>query len=189
MTTSCAPEDIGEAFAEDGCGEVTISHDAPSQLSLGQSVITWTATDEAGNTTTATQNVFTILGDDPSCCPEGTNIIMGTDASEALVGTAGSDCILGLGGHDNIAAQAGEDFVSGGDGNDTISGGTEGGYLVGGEGIDTISGGTLDDLIDGQGGYDICSGGVGVNQVSCEGQAHCTAACCAMSCALPMLTS
>ncbi len=187
VTSDCSSPPLGEAFATDQCGEVIVTNDASSKFGLGANVVTWTAVDEAGNVTTAEQLVFTILADDPSCCPDGTNIIVGTGASEVLAGTGASDCILGLGGSDTIDAGLGDDFVSGGDGNDTIFGSLGSNYLVGGDGTDIISGGTQSDFIDGQGGYDICSGGTGLNSVSCDQAAHCTASCCMMSCALPLL--
>ncbi|MBN1621065.1 MAG: hypothetical protein JW871_00555 [Endomicrobiales bacterium] len=52
------PVDIGEATATDAT-EVTITNDAPSSgtYSLGTTVVTWTATDAAGNSTSLPQNV------------------------------------------------------------------------------------------------------------------------------------
>ncbi len=49
--------DLGEVYATDnGNGEVALSNDAPSDgFGLGTTTVTWTATDEAGNTATATQ--------------------------------------------------------------------------------------------------------------------------------------
>ncbi len=48
--------ELGDVKATDNSGTVTISNDAPeSGFVLGVTTVTWTATDEAGNTATATQ--------------------------------------------------------------------------------------------------------------------------------------
>lgn len=54
---SGAAINIGTATATDNCGTVTISNNAPATYPLGVTVITWTATDAAGNTASATQTV------------------------------------------------------------------------------------------------------------------------------------
>ncbi len=115
--------DIAQAKATDSCG-VLVTNDAPAVFPLGTTVVTWTAIDPAGNVTTAMQRVTAILGDDVSCCPSGTNIIVGTNGHDVLHGTPGSDCILGLGGDDVITGAGGDDFISGGAGRDTIYSGT-----------------------------------------------------------------
>jgi Ca2+-binding RTX toxin-like protein len=43
--------------AKDSVSHVTITNNAPAKFPLGETTITWTATDEAGNTATATQKV------------------------------------------------------------------------------------------------------------------------------------
>ena len=52
---TCAGLNIGQATATDVCGPVTIKNDAPARFTYGQTTVTWTATDVAGNTRTATQ--------------------------------------------------------------------------------------------------------------------------------------
>ena len=49
--------DIDQAAAADAVGPVTIASDAPALFPLGTTVVTWTATDGAGNQTTGTQLV------------------------------------------------------------------------------------------------------------------------------------
>lgn len=49
--------DLGAASAFDACGTVTVSHDGPTVFPLGDTVVTWTATDACGLTTAATQLV------------------------------------------------------------------------------------------------------------------------------------
>jgi hypothetical protein len=48
---------LGNAQADDAVSNVTISNDAPESFQLGETIVTWTATDEAGNSATATQKV------------------------------------------------------------------------------------------------------------------------------------
>src|SRR5438045_1942701 len=60
--------------ATDPCG-VTIGNNAPAKFPLGTTLVTWIATDGAGNKTTATQLVTAVLADDASCCPTGTHVI------------------------------------------------------------------------------------------------------------------
>lgn len=177
--TGAAGLSIGTATATDDCGTVTITNNAPATFPLGTTTVVWTARDAAGNTTTATQLVTTSLLDSASCCPAGTNVIMGTAGADTILGTAGNDCILGLGGNDTIAAQGGNDYISGGPGNDTISAGAGNDWVWGGDGNDTIDGSTGDDFVHGGAGTNTCAGGAGVNSVvSCQVTSGCTAACC-----------
>jgi len=55
------PVDIGEASANDICdADVDVTNDAPAVFPLGQTVVTWTATDDSGNSATATQTVTVV---------------------------------------------------------------------------------------------------------------------------------
>jgi hypothetical protein len=185
--TTCVNPNLGTPAVADNCGVSSVSNNAPAKFPLGTTIVTWTAIDSSGNFQLATQKVTAILGDDSSCCPSGTNIIVGTAGTDNLVGTAGSDCILGLGGDDLIDARDGDDFVSGGAGNDTITGGNGNNFVFGGAGNDTLQGGTGDDFIAGGTGSDNCSGGTGLNTIiECESTSFCTAACCnSMTCVVP----
>jgi hypothetical protein len=180
MTISeCTSPNIGQATATDSCG-VTVTSDAPTSFHVGTTVVTWSAVDPAGNRTTATQTIKVVLGDDPSCCPVGTRVIMGTLGHDVLHGTPGSDCILGLDGADNINGGDGDDFISGGEGADHIVGGQGNDTLFGGDDNDTIEGNDGDDFIDGGGGSNNCSGSAGINTITrCRVSAGCTASCCA----------
>jgi Ca2+-binding RTX toxin-like protein len=145
---------------------------------LGTTLVTWTATSPSGKQTTATQLVTVVLGDDPACCPAGSNVIVGTEGADDLDGTAGSDCIIALGGDDQIDGFDGDDLISGGSGRDTIRGGAGDDQILSGAGDDIVDSGPGDDLIVGGPGVDTCAGGTGTNAISCEVAAHCTAACC-----------
>jgi Ca2+-binding RTX toxin-like protein len=46
--------------AQDAVSEIHIENDAPSVFSLGDTIVTWTATDEAGNAATTTQKITII---------------------------------------------------------------------------------------------------------------------------------
>jgi len=172
--SSCASPNIGQAAATDNCpGKVTITSNAPAKFPLGDTVVTYTARDAAGNTKTATQTVTAILQDDPSCCPAGTNIIMGTSNNDVLVGTAGSDCILGLGAQDRISGMGGNDFISGGDGDDIIDGGDGDDVIFCGSGQDNVTGGAGNDTIYGQDGDDTIHGNDGDDIIhGGDGQDH-----------------
>ena len=52
------PYNIGVATATDNVGVVSLTNDAPATYALGTYTVTWTATDAAGNTGTATQTVI-----------------------------------------------------------------------------------------------------------------------------------
>src|SRR3989442_15002663 len=48
---------LGSPTANDNCGTVTITSNAPAQSPSGTNLVTWTATDSSGNTTTCQQRV------------------------------------------------------------------------------------------------------------------------------------
>lgn len=156
-TSTCGSVSIGQAQATDPCG-VTITNDAPAHFSVGTTIVRWTAKDGAGNAAVAIQTVTVTLGDDPSCCPAGTHIIIGTSNNDNITGTAGADCILGRGGQDTINGLGGNDFISGGDGDDVINGGDGNDTIFGGSGQDQISGGAGNDNLNGGDGTDTING-------------------------------
>ncbi len=161
-TTTCGSFSIGTATATDGCDtSVTVTNDRPAQFPPGTTIVTWTATDASGNVATATQSVTVILGDNPACCPAGTNIIQGNSNNNVLNGTNGSDCILGKGAQDTINGNGGNDYISGGDGNDVINGGGGNDVIFAGSGQDIVNGNDGADYLDGGDGDDTVYGGAG----------------------------
>ena len=48
---------LGSESTSDNCGVASITNDAPAQLQLGETVITWTITDNSGNKATDTQTI------------------------------------------------------------------------------------------------------------------------------------
>jgi Ca2+-binding RTX toxin-like protein len=128
-----------------------------------------TCTDSRGAASTCAATVRVGVGDNPNCCPAGTNRIVGTSGGDNLVGTEGSDCIVALGGGDVIDARGGNDFVSGGAGDDTIVGGFGDDFITGGPGNDTIDSGPGNDTVGGGDGTDTCAGGGGNDVIlACE---------------------
>ncbi len=164
--TSCGnTAALGQPVVVDTCGAgaVSFGNDAPSRFLPGQTVVTWTARDGAGNQSSATQ-VVTVAGD-TSCCPAGTNVIVGTSNNDVLNGTPGNDCILGLGSQDIIHGGGGNDYIVGGDGDDQIYGEAGSDTLAGGPGQDRLEGGTENDVLDGSDGDDLLWGGAGNDEL------------------------
>lgn len=163
-TSQCVSPTLGQAVAVDACGgTVTVTNNRPTRFPLGRSVLTWTAVNATGGSTTATQLVVASLGDNDSCCPVGSNKIVGTSNNDVLNGTSGVDCILALGGQDRVSGGGGDDAISGGDGDDIIDGLDGNDKLYGGGGQDTLSGGNGNDLLNGGLGDDLCNAGPGAD--------------------------
>ncbi len=158
--TEAAGLDFG-VVADDDCGIVSLTSNAPAQMPLGTTLVTWEASDAAGNVVTVSQEITTELADDPSCCPAGYNIIMGTTNDDQLTGTSGSDCIIALGGQDKLYGLGGNDALSGGDGDDQLWGGPGNDWMYGGTGQDKLSGGSGDDSLLCGDGVDWAYGGIG----------------------------
>jgi hypothetical protein len=167
--TSCNSPSIGTATGADSCGgSVTITNDAPAKFPLGTTVVTWRATDKAGQVTTKTQRVTAELADDASCCPSGYKQIRGTSGDDNLPGTSGNDCIMGLGGNDQLFGQGGNDVLSGGTGNDNLYGDAGDDRLYGGAGLNGLYAGEGSDLLVGGADAEVLNGGPGADR--CEGR-------------------
>jgi sugar lactone lactonase YvrE len=52
--------DLGNAIAADGVEVASITNDAPAAFQLGETLVTWTATDSSGNSATATQKITVV---------------------------------------------------------------------------------------------------------------------------------
>jgi hypothetical protein len=164
LTSQCVSPTLGTAAAADACGgSVSITNNRPTRFPLGRTVLTWTATSATGASATATQLVTAYLGDNDSCCPVGSNKIVGTSNNDIITGTSGVDCILALGGQDRVSGGGGDDAISGGDGDDIINGQDGNDKLYGGPGQDTLTGDNGNDLLNGGTGDDTCSGGPGAD--------------------------
>jgi extracellular elastinolytic metalloproteinase len=61
---------LGSPTTTDNCAGETTSNDAPGNFPLGDTTVTWTVTDTAGNTATCTQIVTVVDNEDPTLtCP------------------------------------------------------------------------------------------------------------------------
>jgi len=86
---------LGTASASDNCAGVTVSR-SPSgnTFPVGNTTVTWTATDWAGNTATATQTVTVVDNTVPIVTPPA-NVTAYTGAGATSCGTVVSDATLG----------------------------------------------------------------------------------------------
>ncbi len=98
-------------------------------------------------------------------CPEGYNIIEGTDGDDNLKGTSGNDCILGYDGDDRIRGREGDDYLVGGRGEDKLYGQSGDDFIYGERDADVVSGGSGEDTIRGGGGDDVLRGDNGDDDI------------------------
>ena len=160
--SKCTDVELQVPIATSTCGSTTVTNDQPEKFPLGNTVVTWTATNSLGGTATAAQVVTGALNDDPSCCPVGSNIIIATTDNDSVEGTDGPDCIIALGAQDFVInGNGGDDAISCGHGDDTANGGPGNDYIFGNSGQDSLLGGSGDDFIDGGDNDDICRGETG----------------------------
>ena len=68
---------LGNAVATDNCTVVTVTNNAPAAFPLGNTTVTWTATDAAGNTATATQVITVVDNTAPTIAGIPANITTG----------------------------------------------------------------------------------------------------------------
>ncbi|MFE3835668.1 Hint domain-containing protein [Pseudogemmobacter sonorensis] len=153
-----------------------------STTTLGESVLTYTVTDGAGNSDVGYLTINTVAMVAPDYIVDGTDgddvidvSYTGDPDGDMVDGndnqTGGNeDVIYGYGGNDTIFSGLGNDTVYGGDGNDYIDGGAGDDELYGGDGNDYIEtgtgndtayGGLGDDTLTGAGGDDLFYGGHG----------------------------
>ena len=146
--------EVGLAIVEDIIDESPIiTNDAPEVFPLGETIVTWTATDASGNAASSTQTIsLQACGNSPSYY----NIIIGSEDDDLLIGTTLADLIFAKGGDDIISGNKGNDCIFGGEGNDII---------FGNDGNDNISGQDGNDIIKGHSGEDFIFGGLGLDVI------------------------
>jgi Ca2+-binding RTX toxin-like protein len=157
------------AGAADGLsGLASESCDALDTSTAGVKSVICTATDNAGNSASASveytveaagvlvgscggYDVYQVNGGYSAAGWSG-SILAGTNANNTLNGGSGADLILGLGGNDHLDGQTGDDVLCGGDGVDLLQGGAGNDVLDGGAGSDVLNGGggDYDSLIGGE---------------------------------------
>ena len=146
--------EIGSANVNDIIDDSPIiTNDAPETFPLGETIVTWTATDKFGNISSSSQTISVqVCGNSPS----DYNMIVGSEYDDVLMGTALSDLIFAFGGDDLISGNKGNDCIFGGDGDDII---------FGNEGNDHISSQNGNDIVKGHSGEDYLFGGFGLDMI------------------------
>jgi uncharacterized repeat protein (TIGR01451 family) len=116
---------LGTATASDNCAGVTVTRSpAGNTFPVGDTTVTWTATDAVGNTATATQTVTVVDNTPPTiAAPAGVTLYTGPGATscgvtvsnlDATLGTAtASDNCAGLGAVTRSGVPAGNAFPVG----------------------------------------------------------------------------
>ena len=149
--------DVGTALAIDLVDSMpTVTNNAPETFPLGDTLVTWSVSDEFGNSASYEQ----VISVQP--CGESLsyyNQILGTFEDDIITGTQFADLIFAFGGNDIIFGGQGNDCIIGGGGDDFIFGNAGSDHLVGGEGNDILKGNSGEDKLTGGLGFDIIDGG------------------------------
>jgi len=149
--------DVGTALATDLVDSMpTVTNNAPETFPLGDTLVTWSVSDEFGNSASYEQ----VISVQP--CGESLshyNQILGTFEDDIITGTQFADLIFAFGGNDIISGGQGNDCIIGGGGDDFIFGNAGSDHLVGGEGNDILKGNSGEDKLTGGLGFDIIDGG------------------------------
>lgn len=95
-----------------------------------------------------------------------TSFLVGTGASDVILGTNSSDFLYGGAGNDELRGLGGGDFGNGGSGDDFVAGDGDNDWVMGGSGDDQVMGGTGHDTVFGDGGEDRLFGGDGSDLMS-----------------------
>ena len=90
--------DIGAAAASDAVGVALLGSDAPASYPVGETIVTWTAADAAGNAAQARQTVTVIDTTPPSVSapPDATAEAVSPVANTADIGTASASDAVGV---------------------------------------------------------------------------------------------
>ena len=148
---------IGDAISSDLTDSApTIANDGPFSYPLGETIVTWTTSDQLGNTISTTQIINVQACGKPDSYY---NTIMGTPDEDILFGTNIADLIFGFEGDDIISGAKGNDCIFGGDGDDIVFGNEGNDNISGGDGSDILKGKSGDDIVSGGNGIDIIDGG------------------------------
>ena len=96
---------------------------------------------------------------------KGSQLIIGTDDKDFIVGSLLDDTIFAKKGNDEIQSSEGIDQVFAGQGSDTIQSGPENDQAFGEEGDDNVVGGLGDDQLKGESGADYFNCGEDTDEV------------------------
>ena len=92
-TGSYTAVDIGEAMAMDESGIQFIINNAPERFGLGTAIIIWTAIDNSGNSTIATQEVNVVDTTSPTISPVSDIIVEAAVPYENIVNFETPNCL------------------------------------------------------------------------------------------------
>jgi len=172
---------IGEA---NGTGIIDtspkIASNSTGVFHIGKTVIQWIATDKFGNEKTLDQTVTVLACGKPS---SDYNLVMGTNGTESLTGSAVPNLIIGLEGNDIIhegpsgdcvIAGNGDNIIYAGNGTNTIYAGNGDNIIKGGSGNMQVTVGTGSNIIQGGSGQNTCSLGSPAKDtvVNCAAKLH-----------------
>ncbi|MEG3955609.1 calcium-binding protein [Microcoleus sp. herbarium2] len=99
---------------------------------------------------------------------DGDDTVIGSGASELILGNEGEDILTGFPGNDSVFGGKGRDALYGTEGNDCLSGGLDADLLSGQAGDDILFGGRGNDFLDGGEGNNTLVGGLGKDLFTCE---------------------
>lgn len=90
--------DIGTASASDIVGPLNVVNDAPASFALGPTIVTWTATDGAGNSSSDMQTITVVDTTGPQIVLEGSNPLPLEASNEAYTdpGATAFDLVSGI---------------------------------------------------------------------------------------------
>jgi len=151
----------------------------PNFSNADQVQFRYTASDEAGQQSTATATIAPgRKGEDNVLVADKTGGLLkgfggddklnGRNRKDKLDGGAGDDRLDGAGGNDELICGAGNDNAKGGNGNDLLRGGAGNDRLDGEAGNDRLFGNGGDDIIFSGSGNDVLRGGSGADVLIAE---------------------
>ena len=141
----------------------TLENNSPVMFPLGETIITWTASDIHGNSVIAEQTITVHACGKPVSYYNmiqgtiGDDIIAGTDVADLIFALGGDDIVNGANGNDCIFGGEGDDILYGSEGDDGINGDAGSDIIRGQSGNDSINGNSSLDLIDGGADLDTCN--------------------------------
>ncbi|MFN3999033.1 CARDB domain-containing protein [Algoriphagus sp.] len=112
--TEAAEVSLGEVIASDNCSEIQIKNNAPIIFPIGETIVTWTATDAKGNSAEDIQKVTVIAGDLPTItAPDDLTVSTDEGVCEATIPDLGTPTFTGPVSLANISNNAPDIFPIG----------------------------------------------------------------------------
>ena len=127
-----------QGFVDGGAGDDLLVNASGQARLIYRDIQTQVVVDLANQISNGAQTGFDrIQGFREVTTGNGSDIVVGTDASDRIITSFGNDWVSAGNGSDSLNGGFGADTLLGGDGNDTISGEEDLDYLSGGAGFDT----------------------------------------------------